>query len=80
MGKKVHLLEKILKNIMFYMGILGVAIIYGGFLYLLFSGRSTQQLPWYLLISPWICIYFGLTTTKQFAVYSWFMGKFKGKK
>jgi hypothetical protein len=70
-------LEKLLKKIMLIVGLLGVVIIYGGFLYLLFTGRSTANLPWYLLLSPWICVYFGLTLAQQLAVIAWFKIKFK---
>jgi hypothetical protein len=73
-------LEQILKKIMLIVGILGVVIIYGGFLYLLFSGRSTAALPWFLLISPWICVYFGLSHLQQVAVISWFANKFSFRK
>ena len=73
-------LELILKKIMLIVGILGVVIIYGGFLYLLFSGRSTAALPWFLLISPWICVYFGLSHVQQVAVIRWFASKFSFKK
>ncbi|MCL1159190.1 hypothetical protein K8B83_09880 [Shewanella inventionis] len=65
---------------MLIVGILGVLIIYSGFLYLFFSGRSTATLPWFLLISPWICIYFGLTQAQQIAVIYWFVNKFSFKK
>ena len=73
-------LELILKKIMLIVGILGVVIIYGGFLFLFFSGRSTAALPWFLLISPWICVYFGLSHVQQVAVINWFVGKFSLKK
>ncbi|MBB1267769.1 hypothetical protein [Shewanella sp. SR44-3] len=61
---------------MLIMGLLGVVIIYGGFLYLLFTGRSTVSLPWYLLLSPWICVYFGLTQTQQLSAMTWIKAKF----
>ncbi|ABE55219.1 conserved hypothetical protein [Shewanella denitrificans OS217] len=70
-------LETLLKKIMLIVGLLGVIIIYGGFLYLLFSGRSTANLPWYLLLSPWICVYFGLTLPQQLAAIAWFKAKLK---
>lgn len=73
---QVLLLEKLMKKIMLAVGIAGVVIIYAGFLYLLFNGYSTAVLPWYLLLCPWICIYFGLTTAQQMAVYHWFSRKF----
>ncbi|MGX9461728.1 hypothetical protein ACWXWU_10870 [Shewanella sp. A14] len=65
---------------MLVVGVLGVIIIYGGFLYLFFSGRSTAALPWFLLISPWICVYFGLTHIQQVAVIHWFSQKFSVRK
>jgi pantothenate synthetase len=46
----------------------------------LFSGRSTAALPWFLLISPWICVYFGLTHVQQVAVIQWFTHKLSFKK
>ncbi len=73
-------LEYLLKKIMLIVGIFGVIIIYGGFLYLQFSGRSTAALPWFLLISPWICVYFGLTHVQQVGVIQWFVQKFTFKK
>jgi pantothenate synthetase len=73
-------LEYLLKKIMLIVGLLGVIIIYGGFFYLLFSGRSTAALPFFLLISPWICVYFGLTHVQQIAVIQWFVQKFTFKK
>jgi len=73
--KKMDWLEKIVRNVMLFVGISGVLVIYCGFLFLLFSGRDTTVLPWYLLISPWVCIYFGLTQAKQLAVIEWFKYK-----
>ena len=73
-------LEYLLKKLMLIMGALGVIIIYGGFLYLFFSGRSTAALPWFLLISPWICVFFGLSQVQQVAVFHWFSNKFSFKK
>lgn len=72
-------LEFLIKKIMLIVGVLGVIIIYGGFLYLFFSDRSTAALPWFLLISPWICVYFGLTHVQQVAVIQWFVNKFTFK-
>ncbi|QBF84963.1 hypothetical protein EXU30_17530 [Shewanella maritima] len=64
---------------MLLVGIAGVLVIYGGFLYLLFSGKPTSAIPWFLLISPWICVYFGLTRVQQIAVIDWFAAKFRKK-
>jgi len=72
----ISTLELWIKKVMLVVGILGVIVMYGGFLYLMFSGRSTAGLPWFLLISPWICIYFGLSQTKQIATINWFKNKF----
>ncbi|MRG34574.1 hypothetical protein GH729_00665 [Shewanella sp. XMDDZSB0408] len=60
---------------MLIVGIAGVLVIYSGFLFLLFSGSPTTALPWFLLISPWICVYFGLTQTQQIGVINWFSSK-----
>ncbi|MCL1143364.1 hypothetical protein [Shewanella gaetbuli] len=65
---------------MLAVGIMGVLVMYGGFLYLFFSGRSTAALPWFFLISPWICIYFGLSQKQQIATINWFIQKFSFKK
>nr|WP_240778502.1 MULTISPECIES: hypothetical protein [Shewanella] len=65
---------------MLFVGLLGVIVIYGGFLYLFFSGRSTAALPWFLLISPWICVFFGLSHVQQVRVLHWFSSKFTFKK
>ncbi|NMH64522.1 hypothetical protein [Shewanella salipaludis] len=70
-------LEKWTKRMMLSVGILGVVIIYSGFIYLLLSGRSVAVLPWYLLLSPWICIFFGLDHARQFRVITWFVRRFK---
>ena len=70
-------LEKITKRMMLVVGTLGVVVIYCGFFFLLFSGRSTAAVPWYFLVSPWICIYFGLTDVQQKQVIGWFIKKFK---
>ncbi|ABV36093.1 conserved hypothetical protein [Shewanella sediminis HAW-EB3] len=78
--KKMDWLEKVARNVMLFVGISGVLVIYCGFLFLLFSGRDTTVLPWYLLISPWVCIYFGLTQAKQLAVIEWFKHKIVRKK
>lgn len=72
----ITMIEQWIKKLMLLVGILGVIVIYGGFLYLFFSGRSTAGLPWFLLISPWICIYFGLSQTRQLATINWFINKF----
>ncbi|MGI2260073.1 hypothetical protein [Shewanella sp. GXUN23E] len=58
-------------------GIAGVAVIYGGFLYLFFSGRDTSGIPWFFLLSPWICIFFGLSDAGQRSALAWLLAKFK---
>ncbi|RTR34402.1 hypothetical protein [Shewanella atlantica] len=78
--KKMDWLEKVTRNVMLFVGVSGVLIIYCGFFFLLFSGRDTSVLPWYLLLSPWVCIYFGLTQAKQLAVIEWFKNKIVTKK
>nr|WP_041420396.1 hypothetical protein [Shewanella violacea] len=65
-------LEKATRNLMLLVGGLGVLVIYAGFLYLLITGRDTSVLPWYLLLSPWICIFYGLSRDKQLTVFEWF--------
>ena len=69
-------LEKITKYMLLSVGVSGVVVIYGGFFYLLLSGRGTSAIPWYGLLSPWVCIYFGLPTHKQISVIDWFKGRF----
>lgn len=68
-------LEKTTRNLMLLVGGVGVLVIYFGFFYLLFSGRDTSILPWYLLLSPWVCIFSGLSHKKQFEVIEWFKNK-----
>ncbi len=75
--EKALWLEKITKRMMLIVGILGVVVIYCGFFFLLFSGRSVAVIPWFFLISPWVCIYFGLTQVQQVQVVNWFLKKFK---
>ncbi|ABK48991.1 MULTISPECIES: hypothetical protein [Shewanella] len=70
-------LEKITKRMMLIVGVLGVIVIYGGFFFLLFTGRSVEVIPWFFLLSPWICIYFGLTQVQQANVIKWFIKKVK---
>ena len=72
-------LEVLLKKLMLYLGILGVVIIYSGFLYLFFTGDSSHLLPWYLLISPWICVYYGLSSEQQQETLSGLKSRFKWK-
>lgn len=62
---------------MLTVGIMGVIVIYGGFLYLLLSGRDTSAIPWFFLLSPWICIFFGLSESEQRRTMMWFIAKFK---
>ncbi len=73
-------IEKLLKKLMLIIGILGVIVIYGGFFYLLLGFESTEyehtnHLPWYILLSPWICVYFGLNQQQQLDVILWFKKK-----
>jgi hypothetical protein len=71
----MKVLEKLLKRLMLWVGILGLLVIYGGFFLLLLSGRSTAPVSWYFLLSPWICIFFGLTSNQQRQVLNWFKHK-----
>lgn len=75
--EKKRWLEKITKRMMLFVGAFGVVVIYGGFFFLLLSGRSLASLPWFFLISPWICIFFGLDKVQQINVVNWFIKKFK---
>ncbi|MCL1073391.1 hypothetical protein [Shewanella dokdonensis] len=75
----MHWLETGLKRIMLVLGCLGVVVIYGGFFYLLFSGRSTAPINWFYLISPWLCVFFGLSKNQQQRVLQWFLDKFNSK-
>lgn len=75
--EKALWLEKITKRMMLIVGILGVLVIYSGFFFLLFTDRSLAVIPWFFLVSPWICIYFGLTQVQQLKVLNWFVQKFK---
>ncbi|QFU25230.1 hypothetical protein FS418_08530 [Shewanella sp. YLB-09] len=68
-------LEKVTRNLMLFVGLLGIIVIYLGFFYLLFSGRDTSILPWYLLLSPWICVFYGLSRKRQLEVFEWLKKK-----
>lgn len=70
-------LENTIKKIMLWVGYLGVVIIYGGFLYLLLSGKDTRGIPWFFLLSPWICIYFGLSEHEQRSAIRWLLSRFR---
>nr|WP_228729964.1 hypothetical protein [Shewanella avicenniae] len=65
------------KKCLLWVGYAGVVVNYSGFLYLLFSGSSTIPFHWFFLISPWLCIYFGLPHQQQQNVIRWFLRKFK---
>ncbi len=73
-------LEKAMRMTMLAVGVIGIAVIYFGFVYLQVNDDMGITMPWYFLISPWICVYFGLTQTQQIATINWFVNKFKWKK
>ncbi|WP_243883672.1 MULTISPECIES: hypothetical protein [Shewanella] len=73
----MHWLEKQIKRLLLLVGIAGVMVIYFGFFYLLLSGRSTEPITWYYLLSPWICIFFGLSSLQQYRVLQWFCARYK---
>ncbi|MGL5047076.1 MAG: hypothetical protein ACRC6S_05830 [Shewanella sp.] len=75
--EKALWLDNITKRMMLIIGILGLMVIYCGFFFQLFSGRSVAVISWFFLISPWVCIYFGLTNAQQAKVADWFLKKFK---
>lgn len=72
-------LERTTKMMMLVVGCSGLLVIYFGFFYLLFNGTSTAVIPWYILLSPWICIYFGLSKHIQVRITQWFIEKFTRK-
>lgn len=65
-------LEKATKWMMLCVGCTGILVIYTGFFYFLFSSEQANVIPWYALLSPWICIYFGLNHKKQLFILQWF--------
>ncbi|WP_394202163.1 hypothetical protein [Shewanella waksmanii] len=67
--------DRITKTMMLVVGVMGLVVIYGGFFFLLFSGRNVAVIHWLFLLSPWICIYFGLTAQQQLGVRAWFARK-----
>ncbi|MGL5358489.1 MAG: hypothetical protein ACRDBI_02055 [Shewanella sp.] len=67
--------EKITRRMLLIVGCSGVLVIYGGFFYLLLNGLPWSQLPWIFLLSPWVCIYFGLSHLQQVRMLAWFMAK-----
>ncbi|GIU10206.1 MULTISPECIES: hypothetical protein [unclassified Shewanella] len=72
-------LERATKWLMLVVGCVGLLVIYLGFFYLLFTGKSTAAIPWYILLSPWVCIFFGLNQRKQLGVIRWFVRKWTRK-
>ena len=72
-------LERATKWMMLVVGCIGLLVIYFGFFYLLLSGKSTAAIPWYILLSPWVCIYFCLCQKKQLGVIRWFVSKWSRK-
>ncbi|MCL1097377.1 hypothetical protein [Shewanella gelidii] len=60
---------------MLIIGCIGVVVIYAGFFYLSFSEQTQLTLPWYILLSPWICVFFGLEQHQQLSVLNWFSRK-----
>ncbi len=77
--KKMVWLEKMARSLTLLVGGVGLIVIYSGYFYLMFKDNDTSALPWYLLLSPWVCIYFGLSQAKQLAVILWFKQKFTRK-
>ncbi|WP_394494443.1 hypothetical protein [Shewanella sp. ENK2] len=73
-------LEKAMKLTMLTVGIAGIGVIYFGFFYLQYNAELGMTMPWYFLISPWVCVYFGLSEQQQRATIAWFTRKFTAKK
>ncbi|QYK02921.1 hypothetical protein [Shewanella psychrotolerans] len=73
-------IERMTKRLMLFVGIVGVLVIYFGFFYLLFKPQASGTLPWYILLSPWLCIYFGLSVDKQRKSIDWLMQKLMFKR
>jgi hypothetical protein len=73
-------IEKATKGLLLLVGVIGVLVIYFGFFYLLFKPQSATTLPWYILLSPWLCIYFGLSADKQQKSLDWLMQKLMFKR
>ncbi len=78
--KQALWLEKITKYMLLGVGGLGVLVIYSGFLFLLLTGGPVANLSWFFFVSPWICIYFGLTEVQQRRVNERFLRRFWQKK
>ncbi|WP_299495318.1 hypothetical protein [uncultured Shewanella sp.] len=68
-------LERATQWMMLSVGCIGIIIIYSGFFYFLFSSEQKNIIPWYTLLSPWICIYFGLSQQQRAGVLQWFLKK-----
>ncbi|WP_298773535.1 hypothetical protein [uncultured Shewanella sp.] len=68
-------LERATKWMMLCVGCTGIVIIYSGFFYFLFSSDQKSIIPWYTLLSPWICIYFGLNEKQRADVVRWLLRK-----
>ncbi|MCE9678972.1 hypothetical protein LZP69_07195 [Shewanella sp. AS1] len=74
-NNKLEWFEQLTKKLLLVVGVLGVVVIYFGFFYLLFTRPDEAILPWYILLSPWICIYFGLSQEKQLNTLLWLQQK-----
>ncbi|WP_375087855.1 hypothetical protein [Shewanella youngdeokensis] len=72
-------LEKAIKITMLAVGVMGIVVIYSGFFFLQFNDDYGFTLPWYFLVSPWICVYFGLEQAQQTASVNWLVSRFKLK-
>lgn len=68
-------LERATKWMMLGVGCAGVVVIYSGFFYFLLLTEQDNVIPWYTLLTPWICIFFGLNKKQQVYVLHWFSKK-----
>ncbi|ABO23541.1 MULTISPECIES: hypothetical protein [Shewanella] len=73
--RKMIWFEQATKTLMLIVGVIGVVVIYAGFFFLLITQSTASFLPWYILISPWLCIYFGLSGEKQRLTLLWLRRK-----
>ncbi|MGB0894890.1 MAG: hypothetical protein ACPGUD_10830 [Parashewanella sp.] len=65
-------IEKIIRFLMFVIGIVGGASMLLGNIFLLYNGISPDPLSWLLLPCPLLCLYFALSTSQREQLLSFF--------
>ncbi|WP_025820015.1 hypothetical protein [Shewanella marina] len=68
-------LTRIVKQLLLGVGITGIVVNYAGFFYMLAVGFPISSIHWFFLLSPWLCVFYGLSDAQQAAVFKWFKHK-----